>query len=111
MLQALSRSRLDEWQLQENQRQQDYATAVEQHAAQKARLLAAAAEKQAEVQRLEAEAEGRERLQAELRTQQHQMFAFKQALVEQMQQVPPCSCRLGRGLLMKSRTALQGTPS
>lgn len=96
MMQALSRSRLDEWQSQENQRQQDYTTAVEQHAAQKARLLAAAAEKQAEVQRLEADAEGRQRLQAELRTQQQQLFVFKQALVEQMQQVSmlsPYNCR------------------
>lgn len=83
---ALSQSRLEGWQSQDAQRQQDHATAAEQQAAEQARLLAAAAEKRAEVQRLEADAEGRNRQQAQLKAQQQELFAFKQALVEQMQQ-------------------------
>lgn len=103
---ALSRSRLDEWQSQEAQRKQDYATAAEQHAAQKARLLAAAAEKRAEVQRLEADAEARSQQQAELRAQQKQLFAFKQALVEQMQQT-----QINRGGTQPLRSATNSETS
>lgn len=84
---ALARSRSEEWHLHEIQRQQNYAAAAEQHADQRASLMAAAAESSLEVDRLEADVQAHNQHLAHLQARQQQLVAQKQALLDQMQQV------------------------